>query len=203
MRHGLGPCRTEEQWPIALRKPTSLSPFHRLNDPPYGECFRGDRGSLGNNDAGDHRANTFPVTQCQGVGSLVQEHVAVDVANTFGAIREAELRHRAKAEVAPTPFPETLHLSEFCDLAQALTERFLIKAASPIDACEALLLAICLEHTHLKSVGEAQNVLVVLSEIMGCDELNGADQIVFENLARCQVAVAKQMGALSVQKGGA
>lgn len=127
----------------------------------------------------------------------------IDIANALGAIREAELRHRAKAEVAPTSFSETLHLSEFCDLAKALTERFLIKSASPIDACEALLLAICLEHTHLTSVGEAQNVLVVLSEIMGCDELNGADQIVFENLARCQVAVAKQMGALSVQKGGA
>lgn len=147
--------------------------------------------------------------KCAVVGSIDSEagyethYHRVDVANTFGAIREAELRHRAKAEVAPTPFPETLHLSEFCDLAQALTERFLIKAASPIDACEALLLAICLEHTHLTSVGEAQNVLVVLSEIMGCDELNGADQIVFENLARCQVAVAKQVGALSVQKGGA
>lgn len=134
---------------------------------------------------------------------IATEPQHIDIANALGAIREAELRHRAKAEVAPTPPPADTPATARTGLAGALAEQYLGDGGSQIDACEAGLLAICLEHMVFPSFTAAQSVLDVLLKIMGSDAMEGEDQIFFENLARCQVAVAKQMGALSVQKGGA
>jgi hypothetical protein len=128
----------------------------------------------------------------------------IDIANAFGAIREAELQYQEKRSATPTPPPGNPTLTTRINLRAALEARFLVDGKLQSqqllpDACELLLVEACLEHAVFESLTEAQAIHDLLLESLRASN-ESTDQCDLENLGRCLALVAKQVGVLSVTR---